>query len=55
MIATGPFCSQTSRYVATLIEKYLLRGEKQAAQQQEALPAPFPDQEFWVPSLFQGN
>ena len=42
----------TSKPLATLMEKYLLRDEKQAAALQEALaPAPA-DPEFWVPEAY---
>lgn len=42
----------TNKPIATLLEKYLLRDEKQAAQLQEALALAAPEPEFWVPEAY---
>jgi hypothetical protein len=42
----------TDKSIATLMEKYLLRDETQAAQLQEALALAVPEPEFWVPEAY---
>jgi hypothetical protein len=41
-----------NKRLATLMEKYLLRDEEQAAELEEALTQPAPDPEFWVSEAY---
>lgn len=42
----------TNKSLASLMEKYLLRDEEQAADQEEALAQAVPEPEFWVPEAY---